>query len=168
MQHQVEHWRQTQITDERAKLIFYSASIDGRLDAPKSLLSDVHRLYFRTGVSGILGSDHVEPFERVDQRVQEARSSSAVQGDREVGRISQSVAVVALSVYEGASETAYGLKQDTLLVLVILRTVQINLGRRVQLRLSGPAAVRLRRNNDLTNRTAITTTTTIEATAAMM
>jgi len=46
MQHQVEHWRQTQITDERAKLIFYSASIDGRLDAPKSLLSDVHRLYF--------------------------------------------------------------------------------------------------------------------------
>ena len=46
MQLQVEHWRQTQITDERAKLIFYSAFIDGRLDAPKSLLSDVHRLYF--------------------------------------------------------------------------------------------------------------------------
>jgi hypothetical protein len=46
MQRQVELWRQTQITDERAKLIFYSAFVDGRLDAPKSLLSEVHRLYF--------------------------------------------------------------------------------------------------------------------------
>jgi hypothetical protein len=46
MQRQVEHWRQAQITDERAKLIFYSAFIDGKLDAPRSLLSDVHRLYF--------------------------------------------------------------------------------------------------------------------------
>ena len=46
MERQVESWRQTQITDERAKLIFYSAFIDGRLDAPKSLLTDVHRLYF--------------------------------------------------------------------------------------------------------------------------
>jgi hypothetical protein len=43
---QIEHWRQTQTTDERAKLIFYSAFIDGKLDAPKGLLSDVHRLYF--------------------------------------------------------------------------------------------------------------------------
>ena len=46
MQRQVEHWRQTQITDERAKLIFYSAFVDGKLDAPRSLLSEVHRLYF--------------------------------------------------------------------------------------------------------------------------
>jgi hypothetical protein len=46
MQRQVENWRQTQITDERAKLIFYSAFVDGRLDAPKSLLPEVHRLYF--------------------------------------------------------------------------------------------------------------------------
>jgi len=46
MQRQVEHWRQTQITDERAKLIFYSAFVDGKLDAPKSLLPEVHRLYF--------------------------------------------------------------------------------------------------------------------------
>lgn len=44
MQRQVEHWRQTQITDERAKLIFYSAFVDGKLDAPKSLLPEVHRL----------------------------------------------------------------------------------------------------------------------------
>ena len=46
MQRQVESWRRTQISDERAKLIFYAAFIDGKLEAPKSLLSDVHRLYF--------------------------------------------------------------------------------------------------------------------------
>ena len=46
MQRQVEFWRQTQITDAQAKLIFYLAFVDGRLNAPKSLLSDVHRLYF--------------------------------------------------------------------------------------------------------------------------
>jgi hypothetical protein len=34
------------ITDERAKLIFYSAFVDGQLDAPRSLLPEVHRLYF--------------------------------------------------------------------------------------------------------------------------
>jgi len=33
MQRQVERWRQTQITDERAKLIVYAASVDGKLDA---------------------------------------------------------------------------------------------------------------------------------------
>jgi hypothetical protein len=46
MQRQVEHWRQAQIADERAKLLFYSAFVDGKLDAPRSLLSEVHRLYF--------------------------------------------------------------------------------------------------------------------------
>jgi hypothetical protein len=46
MQRQVECWRQTQITDAQAKLIFYSAFVDGELDAPKSLLPEVHRLYF--------------------------------------------------------------------------------------------------------------------------
>jgi hypothetical protein len=46
MQRQVEHWREAQITDERAKLIFYSAFVDGKLDAPKSLLPEVHRPYF--------------------------------------------------------------------------------------------------------------------------
>ncbi len=39
-------WRHTQITDARAKLIFYSAFVAGKLDAPKSLLPEVHRLYF--------------------------------------------------------------------------------------------------------------------------
>jgi hypothetical protein len=46
MQRQVEHWRQAQITDTTARLIFYSAFIDGKLEAPRSLLPDVHRLYF--------------------------------------------------------------------------------------------------------------------------
>jgi hypothetical protein len=36
-----------QITYERAKLVLYSAFVDGHLDAPRSLLSEVHRLYFQ-------------------------------------------------------------------------------------------------------------------------
>jgi hypothetical protein len=46
MQRQVESWRQTQISDAQAKLIFYSAFVEGNLDAPKSLLPEVHRQYF--------------------------------------------------------------------------------------------------------------------------
>jgi len=46
LQRQVETWRKTQITDETAKLILYSAFIDGKLEAPRSLLPEVHRLYF--------------------------------------------------------------------------------------------------------------------------
>jgi hypothetical protein len=46
LQRQVETWRKTQITDETAKLIFYSPFIDGKLEAPRSLLPEVHRLYF--------------------------------------------------------------------------------------------------------------------------
>jgi hypothetical protein len=46
LQRQVETWRKTQITDETAKLIFYSTFIDGKLEAPRSLLPEVHRLYF--------------------------------------------------------------------------------------------------------------------------
>jgi hypothetical protein len=36
----------TQITDDTAKLILYSAFVDGKLEAPRSLLPEVHRLYF--------------------------------------------------------------------------------------------------------------------------
>ena len=46
MQRQVESWRNAQITDERAKLILYSAFVEGNLEAPRSLLPEVHRLYF--------------------------------------------------------------------------------------------------------------------------
>ena len=45
MRQQVESWRQTQMTDERAKLILYAAFVEGELEAPKSLLPEVHRLY---------------------------------------------------------------------------------------------------------------------------
>ena len=46
LQRQVEGWQQTQILDERAKLILYEAFVEGELEAPRSLLPEVHRLYF--------------------------------------------------------------------------------------------------------------------------
>ncbi|HYU47442.1 MAG TPA: hypothetical protein VEK84_14850 [Terriglobales bacterium] len=46
MRRQVEEWRRAQINDERAKLILYAAFVDCKLEAPKILLSEVHRLYF--------------------------------------------------------------------------------------------------------------------------
>jgi hypothetical protein len=46
MQRQLEQWRNSLISDERAKLILYEAFVDGELEAPRSLLPDVHRLYF--------------------------------------------------------------------------------------------------------------------------
>ena len=46
MERQVEQWRNSQISDERAKLILYEAFVDGDLEAPRSLLPEVHRLYF--------------------------------------------------------------------------------------------------------------------------
>src|SRR5713226_3165887 len=47
MRRQVEEWRQAQITDERAKLILYTAFVDGKLEAPRTLLPEVHRLHFQ-------------------------------------------------------------------------------------------------------------------------
>jgi len=47
MRRQVETWQQTQITDAQAKLITYGALGEGKLDAPKSFLSEVHSLYFK-------------------------------------------------------------------------------------------------------------------------
>jgi hypothetical protein len=46
LQRQVELWRKAQITDDTAKLIFYSAFIDVKLEAPRTLLPEVDRLYF--------------------------------------------------------------------------------------------------------------------------
>lgn len=43
----VEEWGQAQITVERAKLMFYSEFVDVKLDVPRRLLSEVHRLYFQ-------------------------------------------------------------------------------------------------------------------------
>jgi len=39
---------ETRITDDTARLIFYSAFVDGKLEAPRSLLTDVNRLYFES------------------------------------------------------------------------------------------------------------------------
>jgi len=47
MRRQVQEWRQAQITDERTKLILYAAFVDGKLEVPRSLLPEVHRLYFQ-------------------------------------------------------------------------------------------------------------------------
>ena len=46
MRRQVELWREKQLSDDTAKLILYKAFVEGELEAPKSLLSEVHRLYF--------------------------------------------------------------------------------------------------------------------------
>ncbi len=53
LQRQVELCRKTQITDDAAKLIFYSAFIDGKLEAPRSLLPEVHRLYFEPNIRNL-------------------------------------------------------------------------------------------------------------------
>jgi hypothetical protein len=59
MRRQVEIWRQTQITDIQARLIIYAAFVERKLDAPKSLLSEVHRLYFEPEYPEFsAGSDH--------------------------------------------------------------------------------------------------------------
>jgi hypothetical protein len=88
LQRQVETWRKTQITDATAKLIFYTAFIDGKLEAPRSLLPEVHRLYFEPEYPEFLGQDHVEFVERLHQCLQEARSGAAVQGNSQTGRLS--------------------------------------------------------------------------------
>lgn len=46
MRKQVEAWRTTQLSDERAKLIIYRAFIGGDLEAPKHLARVVHNHYF--------------------------------------------------------------------------------------------------------------------------
>ncbi len=73
MQRQVESWRQTQITDAQAKLIFYAAFVDGKLDAPKSLLPEVHRLYFEPQYAEFsprtmwsLSNAFTSPFKKLD------------------------------------------------------------------------------------------------------
>ena len=46
MRVQVERWRQSQITDEQAKLTIYRAFVEDQLDAPKHLAKVIHRNYF--------------------------------------------------------------------------------------------------------------------------
>ena len=47
LQQQVATWRDTQITDEQAKLVIYEAFIEGELEVPKVLARDAHRHYFQ-------------------------------------------------------------------------------------------------------------------------
>jgi hypothetical protein len=72
LQRQVKTWRKTQITDEAAKLIFYSAFIDGKLDAPRSPAARGPPALFRAAVPGIRGENHVELVECLHERIQEA------------------------------------------------------------------------------------------------
>lgn len=46
MKSQVLAWRETQVTDENAKLLIYRAFIEGDLDVPKHLARMVHENYF--------------------------------------------------------------------------------------------------------------------------
>ncbi|HEY2382361.1 MAG TPA: DUF932 domain-containing protein [Terriglobia bacterium] len=43
---QVARWRDSQITDDDAKLVIYRAFIEGELEIPRHLAKDVHRNYF--------------------------------------------------------------------------------------------------------------------------
>jgi hypothetical protein len=43
---QVTRWRESQLTDDEAKLVIYRAFIEAELDIPKHLAKDVHRNYF--------------------------------------------------------------------------------------------------------------------------
>ena len=46
MTKQVARWRDSQLTDVRAKMIIYEAFIKGAIDLPKHLAGPVHNLYF--------------------------------------------------------------------------------------------------------------------------
>jgi hypothetical protein len=44
---QVVSWRDSQLTDEQAKLVIYRAFIEGDLEIPRHLARDVHHNYFQ-------------------------------------------------------------------------------------------------------------------------
>jgi hypothetical protein len=46
LQHQIDEWQGRVIDDDWAKLIIYKAFIEGKLDAPKALIKNVHGNYF--------------------------------------------------------------------------------------------------------------------------
>jgi hypothetical protein len=46
MQRQIEAWKGSQLTDERAKLLIYSAFVEGELPVPRHLARRVHERYF--------------------------------------------------------------------------------------------------------------------------
>jgi len=50
LQRQVETWRKTQITDDTERLIFYTAFVDGKLEAPRSYCPNSQAV-FRAAIS---------------------------------------------------------------------------------------------------------------------
>lgn len=50
MRKQVEAWKGTRLADESAKLVIYTAFVEGQLDVPKHLARRVHELYFNPTV----------------------------------------------------------------------------------------------------------------------
>jgi Domain of unknown function (DUF932) len=46
MQRQIEAWRDTQLSDDAAKVVVYRAFVEDEIDAPKHLAREVHKLYF--------------------------------------------------------------------------------------------------------------------------
>jgi hypothetical protein len=65
---------------DTARLIFYSASIDGKLESATKPAARCSPAVFEPAVPGILGQEHVELIECVYQRFQGSRSHSTVQG----------------------------------------------------------------------------------------
>jgi hypothetical protein len=69
LQRQVELWRKTQVTDERAKLIFLQrvhrrrsrSSTESSAGSPSAVL--------RARIPGVLSAHHVEPLQRLHERV---------------------------------------------------------------------------------------------------
>jgi len=88
MQRQVEHWRQTQITDERARTNLLFGLYRRQARSAQEPAARGPPALLRAAVPGILATYDVEFVERLHQRLQEARSSAAVQGNSEAGRLS--------------------------------------------------------------------------------
>jgi hypothetical protein len=102
---QVEGWRQAQITDGDAKLMIYRAFVEYELDAPKHLARTVHELYFNPpSIRRICAAHHLEPIERIYERVQDARPDPVVQSNRQARRVPTGMK---LSEIEPGSEPAY-------------------------------------------------------------
>jgi len=47
LKHQVDAWRQSQLTDVTAKLLIYRAFVESELEVPRHLARSVHDLYFK-------------------------------------------------------------------------------------------------------------------------
>lgn len=46
LRHQITDWQARRLADDEARLIIYRAMIENRLQAPRHLISDIHRFYF--------------------------------------------------------------------------------------------------------------------------